>query len=91
MDLNLLTMGSADYPPPPECRVYSDSGKVKFNKSGMKKSTKVCWGIFTGAAFIAFSIVHPNLYPSTEPIKLVAFCVGVVFLTTSFMKIDVEK
>ena len=57
----------------------------------MRKTSKIRWGIFIGAAFISFSIVHPNLYSSTEPIKLVAFCVGVVFLTTSFMKIDVDK
>lgn len=57
----------------------------------MRKSTKVRWGVSIGMAFIAFSVMHPDLYPSTEPIKVVSFCVGVIFLTTSFMKIDVDK
>lgn len=57
----------------------------------MKKRTKVSWGIVIGMLFIAFSIMHPDLYPSTEPIKVISFCTGIVFLTTSFIKIDVDK
>ncbi len=57
----------------------------------MKKTTKVRWGVFIGMAFIAFSIMHPSLFPSTETIKVVAFCTGVSFLTMSFIQIDTDK
>lgn len=56
----------------------------------MKKRNKITVGIIIGMLFIAFSIMHPDLYPSTEYIKVIAFCTGVVFLTTSFMHIDIE-
>jgi len=56
----------------------------------MRKKTKVRWGIVVGMLFIAFSIMHPDLYPSTEPIKVIAFCTGVSFLTMSFIQIDIE-
>lgn len=57
----------------------------------MRKKTKVKWGIVVGILFIGFAVMHPNLFPSTETIKVIAFCTGVSFLTMSFIQIDTDK